>query len=653
MTTASGAASDRRGEIVSLIKRLHSGSLDDVSGMYRALAALLVDAILAEDHGALIAGQEHLQTLYADQFGDQHPDLDGTRLGGTGALLDAASWALRRLTPSSTLRALDNDPIQRRLLEAVDEIPGMTSQQVADRLGIESERVAAIAGPVLRGGLIRARNAGPDTFWNISPRGRSALTVPLRLSADRRALEDMAQQVLEPRWSNTAVAGRGPRRRPVTAEVLAALIAADGPLSEEDLVTATHYRAPHVRLATQVLSSRDFIVRMGDDNGETARYAPNGSGWCAIGMHVRPEQVIGVVTDLRGAPVRSLTRALTRHDPDTVVQQIAEVVHELRTNDTPGLIPDGLVGLGVELGGHIDGRTGRVMLSPNLEWDKPVELAQRVSAQVHLPTVVENDMTALATYQELFGSLGSDTRNYAVIIVGDGVGAGFVVDGDVIRGGTGMAGEIGHLLYKPDGRDCHCGKRGCVEAYTALPAISERVEELTGLRVSGVEEVFERVAGGDAACKQVVADAGQALGRAIATVENLINPAEILLLVPRGLAAARSRAAGAASAAQVFETSLRSEEKMHAFSSGALGRKLRIEYVADLDTHGALGAAAAVLRRFVEQPLGWRPVPAAVGTAPEAHRALREHRSESTSSTTERASGDLLGLVSEAYAAVA
>lgn len=154
----------RPAEVAADVDKLRAASPDALTGIYRGLASLLVDAILSEDDVALSAGQQHLQALYAEQMVDRDdPDPEVTQLGQTAALLDAASWALQRLTPSSVLGALENNPIQRRMLEAVDEIPGMTSEQVGQRLGVTPEQVLATGRPLVMSGLIRKRTLGSDT----------------------------------------------------------------------------------------------------------------------------------------------------------------------------------------------------------------------------------------------------------------------------------------------------------------------------------------------------------------------------------------------------------------------------------------------------------------------------------------------------------
>ena len=454
----------------------------------------------------------------------------------------------------------------------------------------------------------------------------------------------MARQILEPSWSGGD--WHPSRRRSVTSEILSALLASGGALSLTDLAENTRYAEQYVRLAVRVLRDHEYL-RPAD--GADDRYAINEEGCCALGVRILPDRLLGMVTDLQGQPLRRRKRTLARHDAATVVREVARLVQDLRTGRD---LPERLIGLGVELGGHVDGRVGDVVLSPNLAWSETVPLARRLHEATGLETVVQNDVTALATYQQLFGWLGKETSNFAVIMIGDGIGSGLVVDGDVVHGAHGMAGEIGHTMYVPDGRPCRCGNFGCVEAYASVPAILARSAEDGAAAAPTLEEVAVRVADGDAAARRAVGDAGEAIGRAISTLENLVNPGEVLVAVPAALApVSASEAAVPANAARLFGKRLREAQRMHTFSNAALKDRLRIEHVADLDWHGARGAAAAVVRRFAEQPLRWRlvvtsPTAGQAEPAPAPLAALREGVPPAAEGPD---GGDLVGALTEAH----
>ena len=155
--------------------------------------------------------------------------------------------------------------------------------------------------------------------------------------------------------------------------------------------------------------------------------------------------------------------------PDQVVARIAGLVEELRESlETLGT----LEGVCVGAPGAVDTEAGVVRNAPNLGWSN-VPLARDLSALVNLPVVVDNDVNVGAIGEYAHGA-GRGSRHMAAVFVGTGVGGALIVEGDLHRGFRGAAGEFGHMVVVPDGRECGCGRRGCVEAYaskTAMEAI--------------------------------------------------------------------------------------------------------------------------------------------------------------------------------------
>src|SRR5258705_13709350 len=125
--------------------------------------------------------------------------------------------------------------------------------------------------------------------------------------------------------------------------------------------------------------------------------------------------------------------------------------------------------VGVGVGGHVDTVRGLVRYAPFLEW-RDVALAESLSARVGRPVIVENDVNSLTVAEQWFGA-GVDVPSFAVVTIGAGVGCGFVVDGALVHGAHGLAGELGHVPIALDGPRCRCGNYGCVETPASDGAI--------------------------------------------------------------------------------------------------------------------------------------------------------------------------------------
>lgn len=148
---------------------------------------------------------------------------------------------------------------------------------------------------------------------------------------------------------------------------------------------------------------------------------------------------------------------------------------------------------------------------------------------------VDNDVRALTIAEQWFGG-GVGCANFAVVTVGAGIGCGLVVDGRVVSGSHGVAGEIGHLPIDPQGPVCHCGNTGCVEAIASDSAILRRIREDTGRPVADSAEALQLAHAGTAGAREAYARAGEAIGRAIGAVVNLLGP-ERVIISGEGLAA--------------------------------------------------------------------------------------------------------------------
>jgi glucokinase len=142
-----------------------------------------------------------------------------------------------------------------------------------------------------------------------------------------------------------------------------------------------------------------------------------------------------------------------------------------------------LIGLGVGAP-NANYHKGTIELAPNLAWKGIVPLAEYLKQKVNVPVIITNDANAAAMGEMIFGG-ARGMKDFIVLTLGTGLGSGIVVNGEVVYGHTGFAGELGHTVIVPGGRECGCGRRGCYETYASasglvrsvLNLLSERREE--------------------------------------------------------------------------------------------------------------------------------------------------------------------------------
>jgi glucokinase len=243
-------------------------------------------------------------------------------------------------------------------------------------------------------------------------------------------------------------------------------------------------------------------------------------------------RIAGVTREGR---VVTFRREKTRADggPEALLTRILEGLSDVEEK----LRDDGWKILGVSLGvpGVVSRREGVVESSPNLPGWQKVPLLERLHERIEMPLLLENDANA-AVFGEYWAGAGRGKETVVLMTLGTGVGGGIIIDGRLLRGAEGMAGEIGHLTVEPEGEPCLCGNRGCLESYASARGICARYARLAGEGgeedeegSSGAAGVFARASRGDERARQAFSEAGTYLGIAMAAIVNIINPEAIIV----------------------------------------------------------------------------------------------------------------------------
>jgi predicted NBD/HSP70 family sugar kinase len=241
-----------------------------------------------------------------------------------------------------------------------------------------------------------------------------------------------------------------------------------------------------------------------------------------VGARLEPGTVRLVATTI-GGRARAAWQGPAGADPDGAVRALEDGVDELLAGLGATRSVVRALGVGVPA---LVARDGRVVFGPNLRW-RDVPLRATLAASWSVPVVVENDTKAAALAERLFGA-ARDARDFVLVAGHSGIGGAVHVDGRLVRGAGGFAGELGHVTVEEGGRPCACGDRGCLEAYLAEHAIEAQLSE-RGVDVAGYEGAAARAAAGDAAALEVLDGVGARLGRALADVVDLLDPECIVL----------------------------------------------------------------------------------------------------------------------------
>ncbi|WP_141576305.1 ROK family transcriptional regulator [Actinomadura sp. WMMA1423] len=257
----------------------------------------------------------------------------------------------------------------------------------------------------------------------------------------------------------------------------------------------------------------------------------HGDGAAGLGLEVNVDYLAACVLDLaRQVRYRHVVSSDNRgREPGAVLAALSALAGEaVAAAAGQGLT---VAGAAVALPGLLDRENGVVRHAPNLGWtDVPVTGAPGLATA--LPAEYDNEAN-LAALGELWFGGGARFGDFVHVSGEIGIGAGIVVDGRVFRGAHGFAGELGHLVADPSGPACSCGGRGCLEQVAGQEAML-RAAGLAATRPAGgprgsVSGLVERLDAGDAAALEAVARAGRALGGALASVVNLIDPDTVVL----------------------------------------------------------------------------------------------------------------------------
>ncbi|MBV8830866.1 MAG: ROK family protein [Acidobacteriaceae bacterium] len=231
-------------------------------------------------------------------------------------------------------------------------------------------------------------------------------------------------------------------------------------------------------------------------------------------------------TNLRAAAVGSNGQLLHRISvpavysagPEHVVGDIVGAIRSLRAEVGSGT----LRGVGIGVPGFIDIDNGIVIGAANLPGFEGFPVRTEIQRSLGTTIILENDANAAALGEMWIGA-GKNVKDLILITLGTGIGGGIVVDGKILHGVHGMAGEIGHMTIFPDGNPCGCGNCGCLEKHasaTAIAAIGRMMHFGPDITSAGVHKLALE---GNERAKLVFVSVGRALGIAIANLINLFN----------------------------------------------------------------------------------------------------------------------------------
>jgi len=253
----------------------------------------------------------------------------------------------------------------------------------------------------------------------------------------------------------------------------------------------------------------------------------------AMAVDIRFSRTYLMLSDFSGAAL-SLEAFETITDPKALAKELGGRIQRiLRMHKSAGRCE----GVGVVVPGMVDHASAIVLNAPQLGW-RDVDLRGALAKELKLPIRIENAPIACALAQMWLGRRGNgSSADFVYVTVGDGVGAGVVVNGEVVRGHNYTAGEFGHVPLDIKGPPCLCGSNGCLEAYTSnlatlsrylghelSPVNTRRLLHETGLTI---DDVISRAQAGDKKARSALHVTARHLGEGLAGIINALNPSRV------------------------------------------------------------------------------------------------------------------------------
>lgn len=317
--------------------------------------------------------------------------------------------------------------------------------------------------------------------------------------------------------------------------VVLQLVAAEGECSRAGIALRTGLNKSTVSSLVAELIATGLLDETGEDEhpgrvGRPARLVRlNGDAVVGVGLELGVDALTVCALDLGGRRRLSAHATLEQagRAPEPVLRRLA--AHAREAIDTLRLQGARVAGVAVALPGLVDAHGRRLIVAPNIGW-QDVPVADLLDRELGggLPVTIDNEAN-LAALAEHWEGAARDLDDVLCVTGGVGIGAALLFGGELHRGAHGFAGELGHVSVDPRGAPCACGGRGCLETVAGRDAVLTRA----GIPVTGpdggMEALVAHATVGDPDALAALAEAGRALGVALAAAVNLVDPQAVVL----------------------------------------------------------------------------------------------------------------------------
>lgn len=306
------------------------------------------------------------------------------------------------------------------------------------------------------------------------------------------------------------------------------------------------------------------------------------AGTC-VGILLGLGEIRIILADVAHTVLADISVPLDRdYQPDRATRVVRHAVDNLFKEHS--LPYSGLMGIGIAVSGPLS-PDGRIMRASMLPAWSGIDLSATFGPILQKPIFADNESNCAALAEMMWGA-AQGCEDFVLFKLDLGVGGAVVVNGRVVSGASGAAGEFGHMVVDPQGPLCRCGNRGCLESYCSAAQVESAAQQRMG-RSIGIGEVIALAKNGDVGFQRLIADAGETAGRGLSLLGSALNPP--LFIISGALA----------SAGELLLTPLRASYEKHALIKRAdVEEAAYPRFVAGrfLDNDNCMGALGLVLR---------------------------------------------------------
>ena len=247
-----------------------------------------------------------------------------------------------------------------------------------------------------------------------------------------------------------------------------------------------------------------------------------------LGITLAPNEIQGILSDVNGAILFKEKFILENKGKKHILNNLFALISNLIDN----VNRDKILGIGIALNGMVDYENGVSIFSPHYKW-KNFNLSTVVEEEFSLPVIIDNDVRAMALGEHKNG-IGIDEDNFVVINIGEGIGAGIILNNKLYRGEGYSAGEIGHITIEKNSiHPCSCGKYGCLEAIIGSKRILNHMSSEKGesyMKDPSIKKICDLALDGDKFSISLLEEVAEHLGYSLSFLVNLLNPKVIIIV---------------------------------------------------------------------------------------------------------------------------